>query len=160
MVNGSISRWRLVMSGIPSGLCLGTPALEYLNQFHRVGLSAHSVWRRECQTGRSGQTWDMGSRPVHLFLLYAPLGVLNPALGSSAQERCESAGLTPEEGHKDDQGTEVSLLWSQAERDGVVQHGDGKALGRPYWNFSKLRGLIKKVIGPVETLFNYKRELY
>ena len=52
--------------------------------------------------------------------------------GALAQEGHGCIGAGPEEGHEDDQRSGVPLLRGQAERVGVVQPGEGKALGLPY----------------------------
>lgn len=36
------------------------------------------------------------------------------------------------------------LLWRQVERIGTVQHGEGRALGRPFWTLQYLKGASKK----------------
>jgi len=61
-------------------------------------------------------------------------------LEPSAQERHGPVGAGPEEGHQNDPRAGAPLLHAQAERVGVVQPGEEKIPGRPYWGFSPLKG--------------------
>lgn len=63
---------------------------------------------------------------------------------SSVQERCGPAGACPEEGHKSDPGGGTPLLYGQAERDGAVQPGEGKAPVRADSGLSVSTGGCKK----------------
>lgn len=65
--------------------------------------------------------------------------MLHPPLESSAQQR--PVGEGPEQGHQDSQRAGAHFIQKQAERVGVVHHGEEKALGRPS---SSLTGLIKR----------------
>lgn len=69
--------------------------------------------------------------------------VLHLGVRCSAQERCGSLTVGPEEDQEDDQCDETPFLWGQAEKAEVVQHGEEKAQERPHWPSSTLRGLIK-----------------
>jgi len=78
-----------------------------------------------------GQQVKGGDSVPLLHSSKTPLGVLCPALGSTAQERHGPVGMDPEEGHKNDQRTGAPLLQGKAERVAVVQPGEQKAAGRP-----------------------------
>jgi len=69
-----------------------------------------------------------------------PPGVLRPALEPSAQGRHGPAGVSPEEGHNNDQRDGTPLLWGKAERTGAVYLGEEKAPGRPYGSFPVPKG--------------------
>jgi len=56
-----------------------------------------------------------------------------------AQQRHGAVGAGPEEGYKNDQRTGTPLLLRKAERIGVVQLGEKKALGRPYCSLPVLK---------------------
>jgi len=58
-------------------------------------------------------------------------GVLRPDEELSAQDRHGPVGAGPEEGHRNDQRNGTPLLRGKAERLGVVQLREVKALGRP-----------------------------
>ncbi|KAK4827389.1 hypothetical protein QYF61_017794 [Mycteria americana] len=68
-------------------------------------------------------------------------GVLRPAPESSAQEGHGAVEASPEKGHENDLRAGTPLLQGQAERVGVVQPGEEKAVGRPY---SSLPGAYRK----------------
>ena len=76
--------------------------------------------------------------------------VLRQALEPSAQDRHGSVGEGPEEGYKNDLQAGTPLLWGKAERVGVVQTGEERALGRPYSSLSVSEGAYKR---PGEGLF-------
>lgn len=107
MVNGCMSRWR---AGVPQGP--GIPALEYFNQVYTDSGIKCTLSMKEGMPNKENWTNSRSGLKTcpSTLLLQIPPGVLNPALGSLAQERCESAGLTPEEVHKDDWGAEAPLL--------------------------------------------------
>lgn len=52
-----------------------------------------------------------------------------PVLGSPVEDRYGSVRAGPEEGRENDQRAETHLVWRRAERVGVVQTGEEKALG-------------------------------
>jgi len=53
----------------------------------------------------------------------------------------------PGEDHKNDQRYGVLLLWGEAERVGVIQPGEEKAAGRPYFSISILKETTSKKDG-------------
>ena len=59
---------------------------------------------------------------------------------TSAQERYRPVGTGLDKDHKSDQRPGTPLLGGKAERVGVVQPGEEKALGRPYCSLSVLKG--------------------
>ena len=54
----------------------------------------------------------------------ATSGVLCPVLGSLVQEKQGATGMSPVEGHKDDEGPGASPIREKAERPGAVQSGE------------------------------------
>jgi len=92
---------------------------------------------------KRGQQVEGGdSTPLHHSHMN-PSGVPHPALGSSAQERYGPVWPGPEEDHENNQRDGAPLLWKKAERAGVVQPGEEKALGRPYHGLSIYLGGFK-----------------
>ena len=63
------------------------------------------------------------------LLLWGPTWSTESRFGAPAQDGCWSVKTGPEGGHKDDQGAGAPLLWRKAERVGVVQPAEEKALG-------------------------------
>jgi len=78
------------------------------------------------------QQVDEGDSASLLCSGETPLGVLQPVLEPSAQERHGPVGACPEEDHKNDQKDVPTLLSRKAERVGAVQPGEEKAVRRPY----------------------------
>lgn len=62
------------------------------------------------------------------------------SLGPTVQERHGPVRASPEEGHENSQWGGTSLHWGQAERVGIVQPGEEKALGKPYCSLSIYKG--------------------
>lgn len=78
-----------------------------------------------------GQQVKEGDSPSLLHTHEILSGILNPALGSSVQERHGSFRVCPETAHKIGQRDGTALLWGKAETNGVVvQPGEEKAMGR------------------------------
>ncbi|PKU45539.1 protein themis isoform x2 [Limosa lapponica baueri] len=73
-----------------------------------------------------------------------PPGVRHPALESSAQEGLGPVGTGPAEGHEGDQRAGALLLRRQAERVGIVQPGEEKALQRPYSSLPVPKGVHRR----------------
>lgn len=72
------------------------------------------------------------------------LGVLHPALGPSAQQRCGPVGTGQGKGHKYDHRDEAPVLERQAERAWTVQCEEEKALGRHHCSLPVHKeGLLK-----------------
>ncbi|PKU42879.1 rna-directed dna polymerase from mobile element jockey-like [Limosa lapponica baueri] len=69
-----------------------------------------------------------------ILALYSALMRLHlcPSLESSAQEGHGPVGMSPTDGHEDDQGTGALLLRKQADTVRILQPGEEKSLGRPY----------------------------
>jgi len=77
--------------------------------------------------------------PLYSALVRPPPGLLHPALEPSAQERHESVGEGPEEGHKNGQIAGTPLLEGKTETLGIVWPGEEKAAGTPYCSLSVLK---------------------
>ena len=69
-------------------------------------------------------------------------GVLRSALEPSAQEGHGTVGAGPKEGYKNDPRAGAPLLWGQAEKVGLVQPGEVKAVWRPDCSLSVLKGSL------------------
>ena len=89
-----------------------------------------------CQEGQwcpgvyeeEGGQWVKGEPPPPLLCpSEVPPGVLHPVLGSPVQERLGTAGESPAESYKDDEGTGASLVGEKAEGAGLVQPEEEKA---------------------------------
>ena len=89
---------------------------------------------------KHGQQVEGGHSAPLLCSGETSLGVLHPALEPSSQRRNRLVGVGPEEAHKNDQGGGIPLLQGKAERVGVVQPGEEKALRRPSSSFPVPKG--------------------
>jgi len=67
------------------------------------------------------------------------MGVLQPALEPSAQDRHGPVGAGPEEATE----TIRALLWGKAERVGAIHPGEEKAVGRPYSSLPVVNGVLE-----------------
>ncbi|PKU42453.1 rna-directed dna polymerase from mobile element jockey-like [Limosa lapponica baueri] len=123
---------------------LGVLMDERLNMSWQCALAAQKANCILCCIKRS-----MASRSREVILPpcsgETPPGILQAALESSTQEGHGPVWTGPVEGHKNGQRAGAPLLQGQAERAGVVQPGEEKALGRPYGSLPVLkRGLQER----------------
>ena len=91
----------------------------------------------------SKAAWPAGQGGDPAPLLFADEtspGVPCPDVKSSVQERHRPVETCPEEGHKNDPRDGILLLQGQVKRDGAVQPGEEKALGRPESGLSASKG--------------------
>ena len=93
---------------------------------------------------KSGQQVKGGDSAPLVCSGETPPRVLHPALEPSAQEGQGTVGMGLEEGSNNDQRGGAPLLRGQAEKDGVVQPGEEKGLGRPYCGLSVLKGGLQE----------------
>lgn len=71
--------------------------------------------------------------PPLVYFCETALGVLCPALGPLAQERQGTFGVSPEEGHKNNQRAGVPLPWGRTETVRVVQLKEKEGSGEHYY---------------------------
>jgi len=81
---------------------------------------------------KCGQQIEGGDSTPLLYSGETSPGVLCLALEPPAQKGCGPIGADPEEGDEKDQRAGAPLLGGKAERVGVIQPGEEKAVGRPY----------------------------
>jgi len=106
-------------------------------------MCAHSLEGQPCpglHQEKHAEQVEGGDSASLLYSGDTPPGVLHPALEPSTCEGHGCVGAGPEEGDKKNQRAGGPRLWGKAERVGVVQPGEEKALWRPYCGLSVLKG--------------------
>lgn len=72
-------------------------------------------------------------------------GMQGPVLGCPVQSRQRHTGHSLAEGQEDDSGIGASLIWTESERAGNVQHGGEKTQGNLSNAHKHLKGGFKKL---------------